>query len=188
MYAANAERKRLRSAFSDMETYLKSLAMELYIKRADKSKLQRIAQMTQKTNQFNLTTKRYTELEIDEMLSDSTIRMYIGSVRDKFGDNGITNLCILKINGKTASIDSFLMSCRVMERKIEYDFLRCIENDLHADGVQKMFATFIPTQKNIPSSDFLSTYGFEKDTSVENSYLKEVENRTYSGLLNVIGI
>ena len=123
MYLANSKRNRLRDESVNLDSFIGSLKIELSVSRADKDNIQRIAQMTQKTNQFNLTTKRYSEADIDRMLSNPACYIYIGHVADKFGDNGITNLCIVNVNGDVAYIDEFLMSCRVMERKVEYDFL-----------------------------------------------------------------
>jgi FkbH-like protein len=107
MYIANAERSKLKASFSDIDSFLKSLDMTLAIGAVDEGTINRAAQMTQKTNQFNLTTKRYSDSDIIDMISNNNVRIYIGKVKDRFGDNGITNLCIVNINGEKAEIDEF---------------------------------------------------------------------------------
>ncbi len=187
MYIANAERSKLKASFSDIDSFLKSLDMTLAIGAVDEGTINRAAQMTQKTNQFNLTTKRYSDSDIIDMISNNNVRIYIGKVKDRFGDNGITNLCIVNINGEKAEIDEFLMSCRVMERKIEYDFLRYIENDLLQSGIKTLIGRYIATPKNKPSAIFLEKYGFNK-INEDGLYRKSVEKSDYSGLLQIIGM
>ena len=160
-YQANAMRKAQQARFADMDSYLRSLAMEIEIILADEFNLPRIAQMTQKTNQFNLTTRRYTEAEVRQRLNDGW-RVYCMSVKDRFGDSGVTGAIFLEqIEWDTVGIDSLLLSCRVLGKGIEDAFLGSVLNLLHDEGVQKVVADYIPTAKNSQTADFYDRMGME---------------------------
>ena len=126
----------------------------------------RVAQMTQKTNQFNLTTHRYTEAEIFTLISQGA-KIYTLSVRDRFGDNGISGLAIAKIHGDKADIDTFLLSCRVLGKKIEQKFIVQLIEQLKKHGITKIFATYIPTAKNKQVENFYTENGFSIFTQSE---------------------
>ena len=117
--------------------------------------------MTQKTNQFNLTTRRYTEAEIRQRLNDGW-RVYCMSVRDRFGDSGVTGAIFLEqIDWDTVGIDSLLLSCRVLGKGIEDAFVGTVLNLLHDEGVQKVVADYLPTAKNGQTADFYDRMGME---------------------------
>lgn len=155
-YKANALRSESQKQFVDFEAFLKSLDIHLTVEAADEFNIPRIAQMTQKTNQFNLTTRRYTDADIKAMLAVHW-KVYCVSVADKFGDSGITG-CII-INGD--EIDSFMLSCRVLGKGIEMAFIKRILQDLKAEGVERIKAKYIPTAKNAQVKDFYEKCGFE---------------------------
>lgn len=155
-YKANAMRSESQKQFADFEAFLRSLGICLTIESANEFNIPRIAQMTQKTNQFNLTTKRYTDADIKTMLANGW-KVYCVSVADKFGDSGITG-CIL-INGD--EIDSFLLSCRVLGKRIEFTFMKRILQILKAEGIDKLKAKYIPTAKNAQVKDFYEKCEFE---------------------------
>lgn len=188
MYLANVKRNELKEESIDINSFIKDLGIKLIIKLAEESHIQRISQMTQKTNQFNMTTKRYSEQEITRMLNETSTLVYVCRIIDKYGDNGIASLCILKINDKDAYIDSFLMSCRVMERLIEYDFMRFIENNLYNMGIINLYGEYIPTIKNIPASNFYLSYGFEEMENLQEKiiYRKKVTRKKCSELMTII--
>lgn len=188
MYLANVKRNELKEESIDINSFIKDLEIKLIIKLAEESHIQRISQMTQKTNQFNMTTKRYSEQEITRMLKETSTLVYVCRIIDKYGDNGIASLCILKINDKDAYIDSFLMSCRVMERLIEYDFMRFIENNLYNMGIINLYGEYIPTIKNIPASNFYLSYGFEEMENLQEKiiYRKKVTRKKCSELMTII--
>ncbi|MDR0560041.1 MAG: HAD-IIIC family phosphatase [Prevotellaceae bacterium] len=161
-YKANAERAQEQKKFVDFDEYLQSLAMELTIEAATPFTVSRIAQMTQKTNQFNLTTKRYTENDIQNFLNAGN-PVYSLSVKDKFGDNGITGAIILKkINEISYEIDSFLLSCRILGKNIEEAFLYNILDKLKKQGIKEVQAQYIPTAKNEQVKDFYDKMGFQQ--------------------------
>ena len=109
-YKANVQRAQAQNAFTDFEAFLESLDIQITVEAANEFNIQRIAQMTQKTNQFNLTTHRYTDIDIYGFV-ESGWKVWCSNVADKFGDNGITGAIMVKPNGE---IDSFLLSCRIL--------------------------------------------------------------------------
>lgn len=153
-YKENYNRAKAKEQFSDIEDYLRSLDMCLSIKVNDTLSTARIAELTQKTNQFNLTTKRYKESEICDLMSDGLV--YSLSVRDKFGDNGLTGVCIIKGN----VIDTFLLSCRILGRNIEYAFLDWVIRDVMHSGLYWLMGSYIATPKNKQTKCFYSDMGF----------------------------
>lgn len=160
MYQENARRGAFKSRFSDLASYFESLSMKAIIGDADKSEIPRIAQLTQKTNQFNLTTKRYGEKEIEAFLRGENSRVVSVSLSDRFGDNGLCCVVILKEEGKSAQIDTFLLSCRVMGRDLEYAVMDYVKRRLRNAGFQRLAAQYIPTKKNVPARDFYPCCGF----------------------------
>jgi FkbH-like protein len=169
MYRENAERNAAVSQFSSLKDFLVSMEIKVSIKKVDSEYIARIFQMIQKTNQFNLTTKRYSEEDIINMLSSPDIFIFIGHVQDKYGDNGNSILSIIhKISEHEAEIDSFLMSCRVMNRTIELGFLYEIERILKEVGIDVIYAKYIKTPKNSPAEMFFDDAGyniiFQNDT------------------------
>jgi FkbH-like protein len=161
LYKENFIRDNYKSEFTSIEDYLKNLEIEIVVKRADKFTISRIAQMTQKTNQFNLTTKKYTENDISRFIENGDM-VFCGSVKDKFGDNGITLLAIVTFDSKTniATIESYLLSCRILGRGIENVFLKFILNQVRLKGYSKVEAYYLPTSKNGQVSDFYKKNDF----------------------------
>ena len=158
-YRANALRQAEQSHFADLETYLYSLDMELDIIPADEHNLPRIAQMTQKTNQFNLTTRRYTEADVQQRI-DQGWRVFCMSVRDRFGDSGITAAVFLEPSDDvTVNIDSLLLSCRILGKGIEEAFIKTVFNLLRLDGYRHITAEYLPTAKNGQTADFYDRMG-----------------------------
>ena len=173
-YKANAERASFQKSFTSYDDYLKSLEIKLDIQALNPMNLSRIAQMTQKTNQFNLTTKRYTEEDIATFASQGA-KIYCISVSDKFGDNGITGATIVTVDekSKSADIDSLLLSCRILGKNIETIFLKYVLQQLKNDGILHVTSTFIPTAKNKQVSDFYEKNNFFLTTETN-------ENKHYS--------
>lgn len=154
-YKANASRAQEQRNFADFTEFLRSLNIQMTIEQANEFNIQRIAQMTQKTNQFNLTTKRYTDADIRKFLQEGW-RIWCLSVADKFGDNGITG-CIM-VNG--SEIDTLLLSCRILGKGIEFAFLKRVLSHLCEEGVGEVKASYLPTMKNHQVSDFYDKNGF----------------------------
>ena len=165
MYAQQRERHELKQSISSLDEFLKQLDIEVKIKKSDEFLIPRISQLTLKTNQFNLTTRRYQEEEIRNFSSDENFEVGCAQVIDKFGDNGVTGVYIVKKDEKSWIIDTFLLSCRIMGRGIEDAILSQILKSAKENGVEEIKAEFIPTQKNKPSENFLSDYGFKKQNN-----------------------
>lgn len=159
-YLENRQRVELKTKLVDFEQYLRSLEIVLYPKMVDEFSIVRAAQMTQKTNQFNLRTQRYTVQHIRDFLDQGHLVCQM-SVKDKFGDSGITLLTIALIDGKKAFLDTFLLSCRILGKKIEREFMHYLINQLSLKGVEEITAEFIPSKKNQQTKDFYEAVGFE---------------------------
>ena len=163
MYNEEQQRKELQKNIPNLENFLQKMNIKVLIKNGDDFAIPRISQLTLKTNQFNLTTKRYQEEEIKNMVNDKNFLVKYAQVSDKFGDNGITGICIVKKNDKEWIIDSFLLSCRIMGRGVEEGILGHILEQAKKEGVSKVVGQYIPTNKNKPCEDFYQKCGFEKD-------------------------
>ena len=154
-YKANAERAKAQESFSDFGAFLESLDIRLTIQQANEFNIPRIAQMTQKTNQFNLTTRRYTDSDVKAFLA-SGWKIWCLSVADRFGDNGITGA--IMVNGD--EIDSLLLSCRILGKGIEVAFVKAVLSMLKEQGLKTLRACYVPTAKNSQVHDFYDRCGF----------------------------
>ena len=168
-YKQNKLRSTNEKQFTDIESYLKSLDLNITLHINNQKLVKRLAQMTQKTNQFNLTTKRYSESDILELTTNKKNIVYAIDVNDKYGKMGITGLSIVNIeNDECAVIDSFLMSCRILGRNIEYKFLNEIKNNLKLIKIKKIHASYISTKKNIQTENFYEKNKFSLIESGES--------------------
>ena len=167
MYTQQKSRIELENNISNLDDFLQHLEIKVNIKNASNFTIPRISQLTLKTNQFNLTTKRYQEEDIKKFANSSNKIVGCAQVEDKFGDNGITSVFIInKDSSSEWSIDTFLLSCRVMGRKIENAILSKILQKAKNEGVQKVIGNYIPTKKNMPCENFLAEYGFKKENNI----------------------
>ena len=174
-YLQENNRKIKSREFRTMTDYLVSLGLELAIKTNSEVPTARVAQLTQKTNQFNLTTKRYTESDIRTMVEDRNFNVYSFELKDRFGEYGTTGVAIIRLDNTdefiTAILDSFLISCRVIGRDVEYQFFSEIVKNLKASKVRRLFGKYSRTLKNDQVSDFYDVLSFdvtstdEKETS-----------------------
>jgi FkbH-like protein len=161
MYLDETKRKESVNAFSSIDDYLSSLGLELSVFWNDTSKLSRSSQLTQKTNQFNLTTKRYTEQEILKMIESANFDVGIFSLKDSYGDYGLTGMVIIKnINDNKCEIDSFMLSCRVLGRNVEYVFFDEIVKKMIESNRNELFCNFVKSKKNSQVEDFYDKLGF----------------------------
>ena len=158
-YKANAQRAQAQRSFVDFDSFLESLEIQITIEEANEFNIPRIAQMTQKTHQFNLTTKRYTDADIRSFLAAGW-RIWCLGVADKFGDSGITG-CVM-VDGDT--IDTFLLSCRVLGKGIETVFLNKVLLLLKESGIKSVRGHYFPTAKNLQVRDFFDRAGFHCET------------------------
>ena len=161
-YAENRVRSELQQQAGSIEEFYESLKQEVEIAHVTPMTLARVAQLTNKTNQFNLTTRRYSEQQVQDMAASPEWRVYSIKVKDRFGDNGLVGVAIANYKGEVCEIDSFLLSCRVIGRTVETGFLAAIVEEVKRHGVTKLRSWFIPTKKNAPAKDFLASQRFTK--------------------------
>ena len=167
MYKANQERKQTEILFGDYQEYLKSLTMEALIKEFEPLYLARIAQLTNKSNQFNLTTKRYSASEIEQVaVSDEYITLY-GKLEDRFGDNGVVSVVIGKKESSWLHLDLWIMSCRVLKRDMEYAMMDTLVHRCLECGIERIVGYYYPTSKNAMVRDFYELQGFRKEKEDE---------------------
>jgi FkbH-like protein len=177
-YAANARRLRLKRQFADLPAYLYELGTELRVMQAQRSHLRRAHQLFAKTNQFNVTTKRYTVAELERLLDDPRWRLVVASLKDGFGDMGVVGLYLIELEGRDARIDSFVMSCRALGRDAEGALMNDLKlRFLGPDCADVVRATFIPTAKNAPAADFFANQGLRVTHADNATGIKAYELR-----------
>lgn len=167
MYAAETVRRQLLDAATDLDSYYRTLGMRLSITFADAFTIPRVAQQTQKTNQFNLTTRRYSEADINAFVSSPDADVLCIQLSDKFGDSGIVGSCILRYVGNRAVFDTFLLSCRVLGRGVEEVFLSYALRCARKRGASIAEGEYIPTRKNAQVEHFFTNQGFTELPSDE---------------------
>ncbi|MCM1264207.1 MAG: HAD-IIIC family phosphatase [Butyrivibrio sp.] len=161
-YKARAMAKESKAAYSDYGEYLDSLKMKADIRRFEDVYIQRIAQLTNKSNQFNLTTLRCTEDDIRKMQEDSGCLCFCGRLTDKFADNGIVTVVVGRIEGNKLNMILWLMSCRVLKRDLENAMLNVIVEDAKKHNLDTIIGNYYPTTKNGMVKDFYQSMGFKK--------------------------
>lgn len=172
MYKENAQRAQLQATYTDYNDYLLSLDMRGVIKAFESVYMARIAQLTNKSNQFNLTTRRYTQAEIESIASDSDYITLYGKLVDRFGDNGVVSVVIGHKDGKECHIDLWIMSCRVLKRDMEYAMMDTLVHRCKEQGIKRIYGYYYPTAKNGMVREFYSLQGFEKLTEDEEGNTK----------------
>lgn len=160
-YKNNKKRAKAVANFTDYNDYLKSLQMIAEIERFDKAYLKRITQLINKTNQFNLTTKRMTEKDIEYIINDNQNISLYAKLDDKFGENGLVSVIQGNISGKTVFIDLWLMSCRVFKRTLEYTVFYEFAEQAKSKNIKTIIGKYIPTAKNKIVSGLYKELGFK---------------------------
>lgn len=162
MYKANAERSKIESSFENYEDYLLSLEMNAVIKPFESIYMSRIAQLTNKSNQFNLTTKRYSQAEIESAATDEMQITLYGKLEDKFGDNGVVSVVIGRLQNNVCHIELWLMSCRVLKRDMEFAMMDTLVYYLKQKNITEIRGYYYPTTKNGMVKNFYQLQGFSK--------------------------
>ena len=168
-YLTKIERENTSKNIS-YEDFLKTLDIEIDFYINDSGYVKRYAQMTQKTNQFNLTTKRYTVADTQGFISSSSYDVIAVNYKDKFANEGITGLVIVNILGNYVEIDSFLLSCRILKRGVE-DAVFCKLEELYSD--KDIVGIYMPTKKNEQTKELYTSHGFEEIN--KNKFIKKVK-------------
>ncbi len=172
MYKENAKRASLSAGFTDYHEYLVSLDMHAVIKPFESVYMARIAQLTNKSNQFNLTTHRYTQNEIEKISEDSEYITLYGKLEDRFGDNGVVSVVIGHKLSNVCHIDLWLMSCRVLKRDMESAMMDMLVQTCSDLGIVEIRGYYYPTAKNAMVKEFYRLFGFEKISEDENGNTK----------------
>lgn len=160
-YQANAEREQMRAGSTDMDSYLRGLQMKLLWSPFDRIGLSRIAQLVNKSNQFNLTTRRYTQEELEATMNDPAALTLQLRLTDTFGDNGMIAVVIGRRRSATAlEIDTWLMSCRVLGRQVEEATLNLLAGQALTQGYTELIGLYKPTAKNGMVKEHYSRLGF----------------------------
>ena len=176
-YRQQAERAVFESSFQSYEDYLEGLAMKAVAAPFDVFHYPRIAQLTQRSNQFNLRTVRYTEAEIEAIANDNNrITLYF-TLKDKFGDHGLISVVILDKQGQELFVSEWLMSCRVLKRGMEEFIINKILQTAADNGFRKVIGEYIPTPKNAMVKDLYEKMGF--DRIAENRFEADVDRFQY---------
>jgi FkbH-like protein len=162
-YREESQRKLHEKSFTDVESYLRSLEMKVAIRRFDEPSLPRIAQLIQRSNQFNLTTRRHGPAECEALMRDpKTLPIYV-RLADRFGDYGLISVVAMKLEGeRRAHIDTWLMSCRVLSRGVEEHTMNHVVAHARSQGVEVLVGEYLPSSKNKMVKDFFGRFGFSK--------------------------
>ncbi len=159
-YQEQRDRAAFRGAAASLEDYLRGLDMRLHVVPADDRSRARMLQLLQRTNQFNLTTRRYSDAEFRSVIASPACRVCGLRVADRFGDNGLVGVAIVRVEEGSWCIDSFLLSCRVLGRNVEEAFLQHLAAQAKAAGAAALIGQFIPSNKNSQVRDFYRRAGF----------------------------
>jgi FkbH-like protein len=160
-YQEESARNDFQKSFTSIDEYLQSLAMVAEVKPFDSFSIPRVAQLTQRSNQFNLRTIRYTEADVDQMRKSADYATLSFQLADKFGDHGLIGLIILKnLDAHTAFVDTWIMSCRVLKRGMEEFIVNQMVKQARERGMKQIIGEYIPTSKNAMVKDLYGQMGF----------------------------
>ncbi len=161
-YAENAERRELSSRSADMGSFLASLSMQMRVEPVSALNIERVTQLINKSNQFNLTTRRYTLAQVQEMVDNPAWRTLTFSLRDNLGDNGLIAIILMRKTAAALDVDTWVMSCRVLQRGVEHFCRNEIVDLARREGCAEIRGTYIPTAKNGMVANHFAGLGFER--------------------------
>jgi len=176
MYVGKRKRTELEQSATSIEDFLRTLELKVRINEVTDFDTPRVVQLIGKTNQFNLTTRRYTDAEVNTFRKSSDAAVYSMAVHDKFGDEGVVAVAIVKKKDGDWWIDSFLMSCRVIGRSVETAFLAKIVADARKANATRIIGEYIPTKKNPPASDLYKRHGFGMPSTSDDNVTSWILN------------
>lgn len=160
MYVEERERRELKTKLKSLDDFLKELNVRTEITKVDENSLARSAQLTQKTNQFNLTTRRYSEEQLNYFLEKNGFAWTI-SASDRFGDYGVIGLAMVEVLPEKWRVDNFLLSCRILGRGVEKHLVDYLFAEAKKSGVKNIVAEYSPTSKNVQAENFWDELGFD---------------------------
>jgi len=154
-YHENRQREELRAQCVSMAEFLEGLNLSIVVEQAEPAQFNRICQLTQRTNQFNFTTRRYSESEIHSFSAEPCTRLVAVSVKDRFGDYGLVGVMLARLGTESVDVDTFLLSCRVLGKGVEHRMTGYLGELARAHGMSRVDLHFRPSARNRPASDFL---------------------------------
>ena len=188
MYKKNLQRSKMKQKYDNYNDYLLALNMKAEIKEFDPIYISRIAQLTNKVNQFNLTTKRYSQSEIEDIYNEKSFITLYGKLEDKFGDNGVTTVVIGRKDGQSLHIDLWIMSCRIIKRDMEKAMMDILVKKASKFGIDKIFGYYSKTAKNdMVKNHYKNMFFTLIECNGENS-VWELKLKDYQNLNHVIKI
>jgi FkbH-like protein len=167
MYRAEGARREAQAAFANAGDFLRSLDMRIVVSRFDLFHLVRIAQLIQRSNQFNLTTRRHTEAECKAMMHDDHVTPLYVTLSDRIGDHGLIGIVILEPDGDALAIRDWLMSCRVLARGVEQFVMNLVVEEAARLNLNAVSGEYVRTSKNGMVKDFFAQFGFVKTSGSE---------------------
>ncbi len=176
-YQDQRQRAQALAGASSREEFLQTLEQRAEIGEATPLEVVRIAQLTQKTNQFNLTTRRYTEADVQRFMEDPQHEVTALKLRDRFGDNGLVGVAITHDVDEVCELRAFLLSCRVIGRGAETALLAHVARRSKERGKNRLRGAYRPTQKNAPAKSFLADHGFTRVSESEDGSVWELDLR-----------
>ena len=176
MYALERVRTAEREQYSSLDTFLESLDVRVRFERLSQRNLARATQLLNKTNQMNLRTRRLSEVEFLRWAEQAGHEVWTASVSDRFGDSGLTGLVGFSVDGGIARVEDFVLSCRVMGRRVEDAMTWVAATRARATGATSLVAELLPTKKNMPCRRYLDESAFTRDESSENSYVEHLSD------------
>jgi len=178
-YKQEAERQEMLASVTDMDAYLQSLAMEGVMREFRPVDVARISQLINKSNQFNLTTRRRTEAEVHAVMADPSCFHFTVRLTDRFGDYGLICVVVCRVDGEEAEIDTWLMSCRVLKRQVEEEVLNQIVRLARQRGCARVRGTYRPTAKNGMVRNHYPNLGFTPALEAEDRLEFVLDTRSY---------
>lgn len=177
-YRVEAKRRTLLASATDMESYLESLAMEAVIAEFAPVDVPRLAQLINKSNQFNLTTHRRTEAEVQPLIGRPDYLCFSVRLKDRFGDHGLISIVIGHVQGETVEVDTWLMSCRVLKRQVEETVVNELARLAIAKGARRVKGIYLPTAKNEMVRELYLRMGFQPEavTAERGEYLLALDS------------
>lgn len=166
MYASEKQREGLRAEVSSLDDWLRTLGIVVRAERLKAGNRTRAAQLLNKTNQMNLGTRRLSEQELEEWALLPGHELYVLHVSDRFGDAGLTGIVSFCLEGDKAHVVDFVLSCRVMGRKIEETMAHLVVDRARSKGARAIEARYLATPKNVPCLEFWQRSGFEQQEEV----------------------
>jgi len=173
-YHREAQRRESAAGSASVQDFLRSMEMRLVLTRFDRFHLPRISQLMQRSNQFNLCTRRLTEMECQALMEDDSYLPLYATLADRFGDHGLISVVVLEQTGKALMIRDWLMSCRVLARGVEQFIMNHVFEYAAQAGLTQVLGEYVPTEKNAMVRDFYRQFGFSQSSAGGNRWALDV--------------